>query len=297
MVLVEELIHRLASSNARLTLLVFVQAPDEVTLLPRLDYRTSAEVEAIYLPVADTDPAALVSEIGDLDVVLALSHVLGKERLYPAIDAVRSTSKLLDPAVVGTARYDSRWISRKRYSPPIMVVTRDLHRLTRTGRALPAPTLYDSAFLCRGTVHQAPRTGRAARHGDRGRSRAAGWRTGRCGNGLAVHDWSTGRCRSSRQLIGVDATRGREFRPPTHAEPVAIAATNGSPGIVRGALCCSDEFFTPFRSYEWTRSCAAIGVQRGLRRRAEAWSRVCLLDLRRSPSAGRRRGGSWCQVP
>ena len=72
MVLVEELIHRLAGSNARLTLLVFVQAPDEVTLLPRLDYRTSAEVEAIYLPVVDTDPAALVSEIGDLDVVLAL---------------------------------------------------------------------------------------------------------------------------------------------------------------------------------------------------------------------------------
>lgn len=106
MVLAEELIHRLAGSNARLTLLVFVQAPDEVTLLPRLDYRTSAEVEVIYLPVADTDPAALAAEIDDLDAVISLSRELGKDGLYPAIDAARSSSKLLDPAVAGQAQVD-----------------------------------------------------------------------------------------------------------------------------------------------------------------------------------------------
>jgi F0F1-type ATP synthase beta subunit len=52
MVLVEELIHRLADQPCELSILVFVEATREVAAVQELDYRTSTTVEAVYLPVA-----------------------------------------------------------------------------------------------------------------------------------------------------------------------------------------------------------------------------------------------------
>ena len=49
--------------------------------------------------------------------MLALSHMLGKERLYPAIDAVRSTSRLLDPTVVGMAQFELAMDLKKALQP------------------------------------------------------------------------------------------------------------------------------------------------------------------------------------
>ena len=98
MVLVEELIHRLGNLPRPLTILVFVEAPAEVAAVQQLDYRTSGTVEAIYLPVADASPEALAPVIGRLDATITLSRALGEQQLYPAVDPLRSTSRLLAAA-------------------------------------------------------------------------------------------------------------------------------------------------------------------------------------------------------
>ncbi|MGI8485789.1 MAG: sigma-70 family RNA polymerase sigma factor, partial [Thermomicrobiales bacterium] len=101
MVLVEELIHRLVESSAELSILVFVETPDEVTVVNAQEYRASTQVAAVYLPVADAGPAALGDLTAELDAVITFSRELGQRRLYPAIDPVRSTSRLLNPDMVG----------------------------------------------------------------------------------------------------------------------------------------------------------------------------------------------------
>jgi len=101
MVLVEELIHRLGNLSRPLSILVFVEAQTEVQAVQKLDYRTSGSVEAIYLPVADASPEALAPILDRLDAVITLSRKLGEQKLYPAIDPLRSTSRLLDPTIIG----------------------------------------------------------------------------------------------------------------------------------------------------------------------------------------------------
>ena len=101
MVLVEELIHRLANVDRPLSVLVFVHAPAEVGVIQALEYRTSRAVEALYLPVADASPEALAPVTELLDGVITLSGEMGRQRLWPAIDPLRTTSRLLDLAVVG----------------------------------------------------------------------------------------------------------------------------------------------------------------------------------------------------
>ncbi len=107
MVLVEELIHRLAGADCELSLLVFVETSKEVAVIQELDYRTSVNVEAVYLPVKDPSPAALAEVTVELDAVISLSRDLAKQGLYPAIDPATSTSRLLDAVIVGEARVET----------------------------------------------------------------------------------------------------------------------------------------------------------------------------------------------
>lgn len=106
MVLVEELIHRLSDTSPSLSILVFVQAPTEVTTVQELEYRTSGSVEAIYLPVADASPEALAHVTEHLDAVITVSSRMADAELYPAIDPLRSTSDLLDQAIAGSEQAD-----------------------------------------------------------------------------------------------------------------------------------------------------------------------------------------------
>jgi len=101
MVLVEELIHRLASAKAPVTMLVFVETAREVAVVQQVDYRISAAVEVIYLPVSDPSPEALGELTAGLDAVIAITKERAENGLYPAIDPRQSTSRLLDPALAG----------------------------------------------------------------------------------------------------------------------------------------------------------------------------------------------------
>jgi F-type H+/Na+-transporting ATPase subunit beta len=63
-------------------------------------------VQAIYVPADDlTDPAPATS-FAHLDATTTLSRAISEKGIYPAVDPLDSTSRLLDPRVVGDEHYD-----------------------------------------------------------------------------------------------------------------------------------------------------------------------------------------------
>jgi len=64
-------------------------------------------IQAVYVPADDfTDPAA-AETFGHLDASISLSRQMASQGLYPAVDPLDSTSKLLNPAIVGQRHYDT----------------------------------------------------------------------------------------------------------------------------------------------------------------------------------------------
>ena len=62
-------------------------------------------VQAIYVPADDlTDPAPATS-FAHLDATTVLSRAISELGIYPAVDPLDSTSRLMDPAVVGDEHY------------------------------------------------------------------------------------------------------------------------------------------------------------------------------------------------
>jgi len=63
-------------------------------------------VQAIYVPADDlTDPAPATT-FAHLDATTVLSRSIVEKGIYPAVDPLDSTSKLLDPRIVGQEHYD-----------------------------------------------------------------------------------------------------------------------------------------------------------------------------------------------
>jgi len=64
-------------------------------------------VQAIYVPADDlTDPAPATS-FAHLDATTVLSRAISEKGIYPAVDPLDSTSRILDPNVVGQDHYDT----------------------------------------------------------------------------------------------------------------------------------------------------------------------------------------------
>ncbi len=62
-------------------------------------------VQAIYVPADDlTDPAPATS-FAHLDATTVLDRAISEKGIYPAVDPLGSTSRLLDPAIVGEEHY------------------------------------------------------------------------------------------------------------------------------------------------------------------------------------------------
>jgi F-type H+-transporting ATPase subunit beta len=62
-------------------------------------------VQAIYVPADDlTDPAPAAS-FAHLDATTVLSRAIAEKGIYPAVDPLDSTSRMLDPRVVGEEHY------------------------------------------------------------------------------------------------------------------------------------------------------------------------------------------------
>src|SRR6188472_4289900 len=64
-------------------------------------------VQAIYVPADDlTDPAPATS-FAHLDATTVLSRAISELGIYPAVDPLDSTSRILDPQVVGEEHYQT----------------------------------------------------------------------------------------------------------------------------------------------------------------------------------------------
>ena len=85
-------------------------ATDMGTLQERITTTTKGSitsVQAIYVPADDlTDPAPATS-FAHLDATTVLSRQIAEKGIYPAVDPLNSTSRMLDPRVIGDEHYET----------------------------------------------------------------------------------------------------------------------------------------------------------------------------------------------
>ena len=91
-------------------------------------------VQAIYVPADDlTDPAPATS-FAHLDATTVLSRSIAEKGIYPAVDPLDSTSRILEPRVVGEEHYQRRPPGAA--DPAELQVAAGHHRHSRHGRAV-----------------------------------------------------------------------------------------------------------------------------------------------------------------
>jgi F-type H+-transporting ATPase subunit beta len=62
--------------------------------------------QAIYVPADDYTDPGVATTFGHLDAVIALERSIAEQGLYPAVDPLGSTSRILDPRIVGEEHYN-----------------------------------------------------------------------------------------------------------------------------------------------------------------------------------------------
>jgi F-type H+-transporting ATPase subunit beta len=70
-------------------------------------------VQAVYVPADDYSDPAITHAFWHIDSAMVLSRDVAAEGLYPAVDPLASSSKALDPAIVGEAHYSAAQESRR----------------------------------------------------------------------------------------------------------------------------------------------------------------------------------------
>jgi F-type H+/Na+-transporting ATPase subunit beta len=63
-------------------------------------------VQAIYVPADDYTDPAVTTTFGHLDAIVSLDRAIAALALYPAVDPLSSSSRILDPRVVGEEHYE-----------------------------------------------------------------------------------------------------------------------------------------------------------------------------------------------
>ena len=128
--------------------------------------RSITSLQAIYVPADDiTDPAPATT-FSHLDATTVLSRQISEMGIYPAVDPLDSTSRILDPRVVGQEHYDvarrvQQILQRYRDLQDIIAILGidelseedKLHR----GPGPPHPALLVAAVLRRRDLHRHPR--------------------------------------------------------------------------------------------------------------------------------------------
>jgi F-type H+-transporting ATPase subunit beta len=62
--------------------------------------------QAIYVPADDYTDPGVATTFGHLDAVIALERSIAEQGIYPAVDPLTSTSRILDPRIVGEEHYN-----------------------------------------------------------------------------------------------------------------------------------------------------------------------------------------------
>ena len=88
--------------------------PNLATELAELEERITStkrgsitSVQAIYVPADDLPDPAPATTFSHLDATTVLSRPIAELGIYPAVDPLDSTSRLLDPRIVGQEHYDT----------------------------------------------------------------------------------------------------------------------------------------------------------------------------------------------
>jgi F-type H+-transporting ATPase subunit beta len=63
-------------------------------------------VQAVYVPADDLSDPAPATTFAHLDATIVLDRAIFEQALFPAVDPLASTSRILDPRVVGQQHYD-----------------------------------------------------------------------------------------------------------------------------------------------------------------------------------------------
>ncbi len=63
--------------------------------------------QAIYVPADDYTDPGVVTSFGHLDAVIALERSIAEQGLFPAVDPLTSSSRILDPNIVGQDHYEA----------------------------------------------------------------------------------------------------------------------------------------------------------------------------------------------
>ena len=63
--------------------------------------------QAVYVPADDYTDPGVATTFGHLDAVVALDRSIASQGLYPAVDPLTSSSRILDPRVVGEEHYNT----------------------------------------------------------------------------------------------------------------------------------------------------------------------------------------------
>jgi len=64
-------------------------------------------MQAVYVPADDYSDPGPVATFAHLDATIALERAIVEKGIYPAVDPLASTSRILDPRIVGEEHYDT----------------------------------------------------------------------------------------------------------------------------------------------------------------------------------------------
>ncbi|MBU0704477.1 MAG: F0F1 ATP synthase subunit beta [Chloroflexi bacterium] len=64
-------------------------------------------MQAVYVPADDYSDPGPVTTFAHLDATIALERAIVEKGIYPAVDPLASTSRILDPNIVGQVHYDT----------------------------------------------------------------------------------------------------------------------------------------------------------------------------------------------
>jgi F-type H+-transporting ATPase subunit beta len=68
-------------------------------------YGSITSMQAVYVPADDYSDPAPVATFTHLDATIALERSISEKGIYPAVDPLASTSRILDPLIVGDEHY------------------------------------------------------------------------------------------------------------------------------------------------------------------------------------------------
>src|SRR5690606_22528824 len=128
-------------------------------------------VQAVYVPADDyTDPAPATT-FAHLDATISLERSIAEQGLFPAVDPLASTSRILDPGVVGQEHYEvarevQRVLQRYRDLQDIIAIL-GIEELSEEDRLIVARARRVRRFLSQPMFVAEAFAGRQGRYGER----------------------------------------------------------------------------------------------------------------------------------